>query len=306
MAKEKKKWSKKKKIIVISLSVIFVLIAGIIGGGVYALNWYCAPISAKDTLSVSQSQSAKDGKEIRLIAHRGLSAQAPENTIASTTLAGDAGFWGAETDIYRTTDGKWVLLHDNYLYRLMDGSGVKKVESMTYNELLEYTYTNGANIDKYPNLKISLLEDFLDECAKYNMAPVIEYKTKKNYEYLYEVVEMIKERNMQDKVVFISFQIEALQELYKHTKDEIPLWYLMHKLDDEKLEEAKTLGKKAGVDFNANNGKTTREMVDKAAAAGLELGCWTVDDLAVVDEMVSWGVNTITTNLIVPDTKQNV
>lgn len=297
---EKKRMSKKKKIIIIIVSVFAALLALIIGGGVAALNWYCAPIEAKDPIPVTQSDSARNGKEIRLIAHRGLSAQAPENTVAATAAAGEAGFWGAEVDIYRTTDGVWVLMHDNYLYRLMDGSGLKKVDSMTYDELMEYTYTNGANIDKYPGLKVSTLSDYLDECAKYGMTPVIEYKSKKNYEYLHEVIEMIEEKKMEDKVVIISFQLDALQK-FKESTNNVPLWYLVQELNDEAIAEALTLGEHAGIDFNANKDKLTQENVKKAIDAGLEVGCWTVDDLEMVDKMVSWGVNTITTNVIVPD-----
>lgn len=199
----KKKMSTKKKIVIILISVFVALLALIVGGGVAALNWYCQPIEAKTPIPVTDSASSQEGRQIRLIAHRGLSAQAPENTVASTSAAGKAGFWGSETDIYRTTDGVWVLLHDNYLYRLMDGSGMKKADSMTYAELMEFTYTNGANIDQYPNLKISKLSDYLDECAKYGMTPVIEYKSKKNYEYLHEVVEMIQEKQMEENVVII-------------------------------------------------------------------------------------------------------
>lgn len=300
VVQEKKRMSKKKKIIIILVSVFALLLALVIGGGVAALNWYCAPIAAKEPIPVTQSVSAQNGKAIRLVAHRGLSAQAPENTVAATTAAGKAGFWGAETDIYRTTDGVWVLMHDNYLYRLMDGSGTRKVDSMTYQELMEYTYTNGANIDQYPDLKVSTLSDYLDECLKYGMTPVIEYKSKENYEYLYEVIEMIRGKEMEDKVVVISFQLDALQEFKKHTET-VPLWYLVQELNDETIAEALTLGDHAGIDFNANKKKLTEENVKKAIDAGLDVGCWTVDDLDTVDKMVSWGVNTITTNVIVPD-----
>lgn len=297
---EKKKMSKKKKIIIIVVSVLAALLVLVLGAGIGALNWYCKPIEAKEPIPVTQSASAQAGKDIRLIAHRGLSAQAPENTVAATEKAGQAGFWGAETDIYRTTDGVWVLLHDNYLYRLMKGTGVKKADSMTYDELMEYTYTNGANIDQYPGLKISKFSDYLDMCKKYGMTPVIEYKSKKNYEYLHEVVEIIKEKEMEDQVVIISFQLDALQK-FKESTNDVPLWYLVQELNDEAIAEALTLGKHAGIDFNANKDSLTQENVQKAIDAGLEVGCWTVDDLAMVDKMVSWGVNTITTNVIVPD-----
>lgn len=297
----KKKMSTKKKALIIVFSILAALVVLIVAAGITALNIYCKPIAAKAPISVTQSVSAQQGKPIRLIAHRGLSAQAPENTIAATTAAGKAGFWGAETDIYRTTDGVWVLLHDNYLYRLMEGSGLKKADAMTYEELLEYTYTNGANIDQYPNLKISTLSDYLDECKKYGMTPVIEYKSKNNYEYLHEVIEMIQQKGMQQDVVIISFQLDALQEFQKYTKNEVPLWYLVHELNEEAIQQALSLGPNAGIDFKATSDKLTQENVQKAIDSGLAVGCWTVDSLELLDKMVSWGVNTVTTNVITPD-----
>ena len=47
-----------------------------------------------------------------LVAHRGLSSEAPGDTVKAFELAGDAGFWGvAETDIRMTKDGKFVAVH---------------------------------------------------------------------------------------------------------------------------------------------------------------------------------------------------
>lgn len=292
--------SKKKKIVIISLSVIAAFFILLIGAGVYALNWYCADIQATETMYISDTvRDQAQAKDIQLIAHRGFSAQAPENTLPAYTKAGEAGFWGAECDIYRTTDGKWVLMHDNYLYRLMKDAKLEKVDSMTYDELMQFTYDNGANIQDYPDLKVTLLEDYLDECLKYSMTPVIEYKSKKNYEYLGEVVEIIKEKDALDKCVIISFQLDALQEFRKYDKD-VPMFYLVQNITDEKIEEAKTLGN-AGINFNASKKKNDEAAVKKIIDAGLPVACWTVDDKDTLQKMYDWGVRIFTTNAITPD-----
>ena len=54
----------------------------------------------------------KDRERITLVAHRGYSAQAPENTIPSITKAAEYGFDYVEIDIRQTKDGVWVLMHD--------------------------------------------------------------------------------------------------------------------------------------------------------------------------------------------------
>ena len=114
----------------------------------------------------------------KFIAHRGLSVEAPENTIKAYELAGGAGFWGAETDVRMTKDKKFILQHDLTFKRLC---GVdKKPEDMTLSEIQKLTIKSGNNISKYKNVKsattVATLEDYLTTCKKYNMVPVIEIK----------------------------------------------------------------------------------------------------------------------------------
>ena len=70
-----------------------------------------------------------------IIAHRGASTLAPENTIESYVAAMDYGADGCEVDPRRTRDGVWVLFHDDMLDRLTDGFG--RVEEIPYAELLQ-------------------------------------------------------------------------------------------------------------------------------------------------------------------------
>ena len=58
-----------------------------------------------------------------LIAHRGASYDAPENTFEAFDLALENGFENVETDVQLTSDGCAVLIHDDRLDRTTDGSG---------------------------------------------------------------------------------------------------------------------------------------------------------------------------------------
>ena len=177
---EKRKWSKGKKIaVIVSAIVAFLLVVAIIGGTA-ALNWYCKP-KQYNVISVSEVTSA----DVTLIAHRGFSAVAPENTAPAFEEAGLAGFGAAECDIYRTKDGVWVISHDINTYRMMDKSAF--VESLTYDELMKFTYDNGSNIENYPDLKVCTLDEYLEICARYDMVPVIELKGKNNTDH-YDVL----------------------------------------------------------------------------------------------------------------------
>ena len=127
----KKAWSKKKKIVVITLSVFLVLIVLIIIAGVCALNWYC---------KTADYELLKTQQQVTLVAHRGYRAVAPENTTAAFEEAGKAGFWGAECDIYRTADGVWIVSHDTNSYRMMDKTAqILKIILISATALLRIT-----------------------------------------------------------------------------------------------------------------------------------------------------------------------
>lgn len=62
--------------------------------------------------------------DFKLIAHRGASDDAPENTLEAFDLALENGFDNVETDVQLSSDGRAVLIHDDTLDRTTDGSGV--------------------------------------------------------------------------------------------------------------------------------------------------------------------------------------
>src|SRR3989449_9458057 len=68
-----------------------------------------------------------------VIAHRGASAAAPENTLAAFRLAADLGADGIELDVRGTADGQLVVLHDASVNRTTDGAG--RVAALTLDQL---------------------------------------------------------------------------------------------------------------------------------------------------------------------------
>lgn len=281
--KERKKWSKKKKIVVISLSVIVALIVLVLIAGICALNWYC---------KTPDYELLKTQKQVTLVAHRGYRAVAPENTTAAFEAAGEAGFWGAECDIYRTADGVWVVTHDTHTYRMMDGNAW--VEKKTYDELMQMTVDNGSNIEDYPDLKFCSLEDYLKICNKYSMTAVIELKGTKNTEHYDEIVDLVAQYDIEP--VYISFHFENLEKIRRLTDS--PVYYLVQKIEQEDIDLAKSLDN-CGIDFNAEKDKNFESgMIQKCIDSGLAVGAWTVDDTQLLDKLVDNGVTLITTDNI--------
>ena len=79
----------------------------------------------------------------KVIAHRGYSSEAPENTLPAYELAAQSGAWGIEADIHRTADGAFVCMHDPTVDRMTDGTGV--IAEMTLDEIQMLTIDSGSN-----------------------------------------------------------------------------------------------------------------------------------------------------------------
>ena len=281
--KEKKKLTKKSKILIIVLSIVAFLLIATVLGGVIALNQYC---KTKDYTVISTSDN------VTLVAHRGMRSVAPENTTASFTEAGKHGYWGAECDVYRTKDGVWIISHDSHTYRMMDKSAF--IEKKTYEELMDMNVDNGVNIDKYEDLKICSLEEYLDICKKYNMTPVIELKGKNNTEYYSEIVELANQFEVNP--VYISFHIENLQTMRRLTQ--CKMYYLVQKISEDDIQDAKSI-ENCGIDFNGNKDKNFKsDIIKKCQDAGLELGAWTINEEDALQKLEQYGITLITTDCI--------
>ena len=281
--KKKKKLTKKSKILIIVLSIVAFLLIATVLGGVIALNQYC---KTKDYTVISTSDN------VTLVAHRGMRSVAPENTTASFTEAGKHGYWGAECDVYRTKDGVWIISHDSHTYRMMDKSAF--IEKKTYEELMDMNVDNGVNIDKYEDLKICSLEEYLDICKKYNMTPVIELKGKNNTEYYSEIVDLANQFEVNP--VYISFHIENLQTMRRLTH--CKMYYLVQKISEDDIQDAKSI-ENCGIDFNGNKDKNFKsDIIKKCQDAGLELGAWTINEEDALQKLEQYGITLITTDCI--------
>lgn len=281
--------TKKKKILIIVLSIIAFLLVAIICGGLGALHWYCDP----GEYEVVSSQYIANS-DTELIAHRGFRALAPENTAPAFQKAGELGMDGAECDVYMTKDGVWVVQHDPNTFRMMNTT--KNIEKCTYDQLLKYNTDNGIDAESYPDLKICTLDEYLDICDEYNMYPVIEIKGKNNVEHYDKIVESVKNHKM--PAVYISFQADNLIAMRKLT--DANMFYLVHTIDDEAIDIAKQIGN-CGIDFNAGkeeNFENDGEIIKKCLAEGLPMGAWTIDDLDTMQKLVDFGVEYITTDCI--------
>ncbi len=283
----------KKKIVILTAAALAVIAAVML---VYVF-FFSKPkkIMPKETVRISDMTGKTDG--IRLIAHRGLSGIAPENTLPAFEEAGKAGYFGAECDVYMTKDGKWVIMHDGDTKRMCGKRLI--VSSSTYEKLSALDVINGANIEKYKNVKIPGVEEYLETCVKYSLVPVIEIKntdcSKDTIKTLYDAVYSVD--GVKD-VIFISFKKQAVESIRAIDKNSV-CYLLVNEMKKEDVDYCKENG--FGINFNADNKKLTDETLEYMADSGIDTACWTVDQKDTLNKMLSFGVYIFTTNRILPE-----
>jgi glycerophosphoryl diester phosphodiesterase len=241
-----------------------------INGGEVDLSGYVT----KDELDLSINK-------IKMIAHRGYSSQAPENTIPAYELAGMKNYWGAECDVLETSDGHFVLMHDDTVDRTTNGTG--KVSSMTLEQIKALVVDINAD---YENVKVPTLEEYLICCKKYSLVPVIEIKTMNNLE---RFLNIIKEYDYENSCVIISFNNNILKELRALSKN-IKIQTLSFVSIEECVEY--------DFDIDMAYSNTTEELVKNAHNNGLKVNIWTVNNKQVMDTFISMNVDYITTDTL--------
>lgn len=287
------KKKKKKKILI---CVICVVAAVCVAGGLFA-KLRTKKIRPKDTVSI-KSISAVNINEITLTAHRGLSAIEPENTLPAFKAACEAKYNYVEFDIEPTSDGKWIVMHDDDLRRTTNGHG--KITERTLAEVSALKIDNGANIENYTDLRVPTFEETMALLDRYypNTKPMIEIKSigKNNLDSLIEFFKDYAARGR--STIVISFDKDIIDTLYKECPEQT-YWLLTSELSDEAVDFCKNHGNMRAA-FNGNNAKNTDSVINAAIDAGIPLAAWTVDSPDTLKNLYDLGVRYFTTNCITP------
>ena len=211
--------------------------------------------------------------EMILVAHRGCSGDAPENTIAAINRALDLGLKMIEVDIQISKDKRIILHHDDELGRTSKGIG--KISDMTYDDLR--SIDAGAWFsEKYAGEALPLLEDVL-ELVKDKAFIVIEVKPLSDslaVEKLNALAELIQAHNAEKMVIFASFDYSAL----KHLKSICPDFIVaaIH-LPGDSPDPALLKADIPCEGLICSVEELTPELARKCKSAGLGLGVYGVD-----------------------------
>lgn len=233
-----------------------------------------------------------DVKNVKMIAHRGLSGLETENSCSAFVAAGNrASYYGIETDVHRTADGRFIIFHDDNTERMTGKSLI--IEETTYDKLKDLILHDTNGTCGRQDLRIPLLEDYIGICKKYDKECVLELKNKFTEEDILKIVKIIEDMQYLDRVIFISFQFENLSVI-KNYKNQLRAQYLLKEWNEEASARLKECRMDVDIDYKALNAETVKEIHD----AGMEINCWTVNTAEEAQSLIEMGVDYITTNIL--------
>jgi glycerophosphoryl diester phosphodiesterase len=245
--------------------------------------------------------------DVDLVAHRGASSRAPENTLAAVRLALADGATGVECDVHRTRDGVLVVLHDPTLARTTDVRAhfprrapwvVSDFSLAELRRLDAGSWCEPDGPDRWGGERIPTLEEWVAEVGP-GTGMLIEVKSPAAYPGIdRELAELVglmpasRTALAQGRLCVQAFDHEFLRGL-KQLSPEVPVNPLLRRRPrpGQLLELASWA---EGVNFRS--AALRRGAVNRAPELGLSVGVWTVDDELGFARAGHFGVDRIITN----------
>ena len=228
-----------------------------------------------------------------LIAHRGASATAPENTLAAFKKALEFPFVKMiELDVYALPTGQLMVIHDDKVDRTTNGKGYVMESSFEYLRSLDAgsgsrKSRRGRKPERIPTLNEVL--DLIDRKVKVN----IELKGENTAEPVKKVIELYLAKGWKpDDFLVSSFHHEELRK-FKRFMPKIPVGVLFVGIP---LGYAAYAQKIKAYSLNLSIEFINKEIVDDAHRRGLKVFCWTLKEADEIERMRMLGVDGIFVN----------
>lgn len=231
-----------------------------------------------------------------IIAHRGESYDAPENTLAAVNLAWHRNADAVEVDIHLTGDDNIVVIHDSNTKRT--GNISREIRKSTFDELKHVS----VGIEKYPDEKIPSLSEVLDTVPS-NKKILIELKSGK--EIIPRLCKDVGNANLKDdQIEFIGFDFRTMINVKKAFPNHNTYWILelesfwRFKIFQPSVDRIISKVKENNLNgLNLHAGKIINsELIKKIKSAGLTVYLWTVNNPDKAKSYIEMGVDGITTD----------
>ncbi len=235
-----------------------------------------------------------------VIAHRGASKQAPQNTLASFRRALELGCDGFENDVHLTKDGHIVVCHNYDIDATSDGSGL--IREMTFEQLRSYDF--GAYFGEgFRGEKIPELCEFLELCAGLKIIDIeVKPPLDGNLAIVEKTLAEVGRFGLLDRLIISSFSDEVLLEV-KRLMPSVPTGLLydpasaiIEKVFDDPFGFAESLHCDA---LHPAIFYIDEDYIDEAHKRGMTVNVWTCNTATIVNALFDLGCDGMITD--VPD-----
>ena len=240
------------------------------------------------------------------LAHRGASAYAPENTLEAYRLAVEAGVGGLELDVHMTRDGEIVVMHDDDVDRLTDGTGLVREKSLQELKSLDAGYRfsqDGGNTFPYrgAGLRVPKLEEVFQQFPD----TPINLDIKEDQTGAKEaVLRTIAENDVEDRTFVASQKHRVIKGFRKlsggsvstsTSQFEVGVFLALSRLRLERLLRPGYAALQVPTSYRGVEIVTPR-FVEAAHNLGVRVDVWTIDDPEEVHRLLDLGVDVVMTN----------
>jgi glycerophosphoryl diester phosphodiesterase len=232
------------------------------------------------------------GGRVRVIAHRGFSGAAPENTLAAIRAAIEIGADMAEIDVTLSADGRVVVIHDDTVDRTTDGRGAVSGHTLAELQRLD---AGAWYAPQFAGERLPTLDEVLAE---------VEGRILLNVEIKAEAVErgivrtvaaIVRDRGMNDTVIVSSFSPAALEQM-RDIAPEIRTGVLFNPEFHQGLDAADIVTGLGASAFNIKRARLTRAMSRQCRDAGIPVAVYTVNSPRRLRRLIKRGVHAVFTD----------
>ena len=229
-------------------------------------------------------------KQIKLIAHRGLSGKYYENTLPAFLHACKKDFYGIETDIQFTIDNKIICFHDKTTKRLMGDK--LKISDLKYKDLLIKDFKQKKSLTEKAN--VCPFSKYLKICKKYKKHCIIELKYKITNEQVDKLLKKIRFHRYLKNCIFISFN----KEILLHLRNKYPALELQLLINNP-IRRYFGFCKDFNIGVSVYERILSKDLVDKLKTQSIKIAVWTVNSRSNAQKYVDWGVDYITSDYLI-------
>ncbi|WP_240703127.1 glycerophosphodiester phosphodiesterase [Cohnella luojiensis] len=236
-----------------------------------------------------------------IVAHRGASGYAPENTLDSYRIGVRMQADYIEIDLRLTKDGELIAMHDETVDRTTNGTGLIKNMTLTEIKALDAgSWFNDKNqaygSEEYVNEKVPTLKEIFETFGK-DTRYLLETKAPEDYPGLEEkMLKLVEDFGLTRHIAVQSISKESLKKIRKRNKD-VPLFQLFWYKNPASISSARLReisGYANGI--GANFLRIDESYVRKVKNAGLLLYPYTVNYPLNMEMALRWGVDGVHTD----------